>query len=209
MKVALISATKNSIKPIEKAFEKYAPDIEYFHLLDSDLLNMMEKAGFLTNEMVDRFIDLCRLAVKSKADVIQLTCSAFNDVVDVLKPIFHIPILRSDQAMLDKALNYNKVGLVSTVKETPIALTNYLKRRNPDIEIFSEVDDGAIHLLSYGKRNEHDSRVLSMINELQDKVDVIVLSQYSMEHVAKQIDTKLPVLTAAKETVMHLKAFQE
>lgn len=207
MKVALISATKNSIQPIEFAFEKYGPDIQYIHLLDSDLLNLMERDGYLTNEMVDRFIDLCRIALKSKADVIQLTCSAFNDVVDLLRPIFQVPILRSDQAMLDKALHFNRIGLVSTVKETPIALTNYLKGKNPEVKVFSEVDDGAIHLLSQGKREEHDSRVLKMIEKVHDKVDVIVLSQYSMEHVAKQIDFEIPILTAAKETVMHLKKF--
>ncbi|WP_144463362.1 aspartate/glutamate racemase family protein [Siminovitchia fortis] len=206
MKAALISATKNSIQPIEQAFEKYAPEIEYVHLLDSDLLNMMERDGLLTKEMIDRFIDLCRLAVKSKVDVIQLTCSAFNDAVDVLRPVFQVPIFRSDQAMLDKALKYKKVGLISTVKETPIALSNYLKRQSPDIEILSKVDDGAIHLLSKGKLAEHDSRVLTMINEINDQVDVIVLSQYSMEHIASQINLELPILTAAKETVLHLKS---
>ncbi|GIN21230.1 MAG TPA: hypothetical protein DEO65_12660 [Bacillus bacterium] len=206
MKVALISATKNTIEPIEKAFEIYAPDIEYIHILDSDLLKMMEKSGFLTDEMVDRFRDLCMLAVKSKVDVIQLTCSAFNDAVDVLRTIFHVPILRSDQAMLDKALKYNKIGLVSTVKETPIALCNYLKRRKPNIEIFSKVDDRAFQLLSQGKLEEHDYRVLSMVEGIQEKVDVIVLSQYSMEHVANQIVSRLPILTAAKETVLHLKS---
>lgn len=206
MKVALISATKNSIEPIEKAFEIYAPDIEYIHILDSDLLIMLEKSGFLTDELVDRFRDLCMLAVKSKVDVIQLTCSAFNDAVDVLRPIFHVPILRSDQAMLDKALKYNKIGLVSTVKETPIALSNYLKRRKPNIEIFSKVDDRAFQLLSQGKLKEHDYRVLTMVEGIQEKVDVIVLSQYSMEHVANQIVSRLPILTAAKETVLHLKS---
>ncbi|RST73140.1 hypothetical protein D4T97_014280 [Siminovitchia acidinfaciens] len=207
MKVALVSATKNSIQPIESAFDQYAQDIDYIHLLDSELLNLMERDGYLTNEMVDRFIDLCRLALKSNADVIQLTCSAFNDVVDLLRPIFQVPILRSDQAMLDKALHFYRIGLVSTVKETPIALTNYLKRKNPRVKIFSEVDDGAIHLLSKGKREEHDSRVLTMIEDIHDKVDVIVLSQYSMEHVARQIDIEIPILTAAKETVLHLRAY--
>lgn len=205
MKVALISATKNSIDPIEKAFNKYAPEIEYVHLLDSDLLNMMEEAGCLTQEMMDRFIDLCRLAVKSRADVIQLTCSAFNDVVDVLRPIFQIPILRSDQAMLDKALQYKKIGLVSTVKETPIALSNYIKKKNPEAEIISEVNDGIIHLLSHGKR-EHDTKVLAMVDNIHTKVDVLVLSQYSMEHIAEQIVYDMPILTAAKETVLHIKS---
>ncbi|RST57091.1 hypothetical protein D5F11_024405 [Siminovitchia terrae] len=206
MKVALISATRNSLQPIERAFEKHAPEIEYVHLLDSSLLNMMERDGLLTKEMLDRFIDLFRLAIKSKVDVIQLTCSAFNDAVDVLRTIFQVPIFRSDQAMLDKALEYKKIGLVSTVKETPVALSNYLTRQRPNVELLSKVDDGALHLLSKGKKKEHDSRVLSMVKDIQHQVDVIVLSQYSMEHVADEIDCKTPILTAAKETVLHLKS---
>lgn len=209
MKIALLSATVNSLKPIENAFLKHAPEIEYIHLLDSDLLPMLEKSGSVTIEIINRFVDLVRLAEKSNVDLIQLTCSAFNDIVPSLQVISKATILRSDEAVLNKALKYDKIGLISTVKETPIALINYLQSKRKDIEIVSEVEDGAIHLLSANKKDEHDRKVINLIKRIENQVDVIVLSQYSIEHVQDLYSSSVPILGAASETVLNLKSHHD
>ena len=43
MKIALISATIASLQPIEKAFNEEAPNIELVHLMDTELLSMIEE----------------------------------------------------------------------------------------------------------------------------------------------------------------------
>jgi hypothetical protein len=40
-----------------------------------------------------------------------------------------------------------------------------------------------------------------MIQQMDGKVDVIVLSQYSMAHIADQVQTSVPILTAPQATV--------
>lgn len=209
MKVAFISATPNSLKPIELAFAIHAPEIRYFHLLDSDLLNQLENAGEITYEIINRFVDLIRLAEKSNADLIQFTCSAFNDITKIIAPLSSIPILRSDEAVLNKALAFKKVGLISTVKETPVALKNYLYANNPDIEVLSEVEDGAIHLLSVNKKEEHDQKVIQLIKKIENEVDVLILSQYSLEHIKDLYISKTPILSAATETAINVKSHYE
>lgn len=209
MKVALISATPNSLKPIELALATHAPEIRYFHLLDSDLLNQLKKTGEITYEIINRFVDLIRLAEKSNADLIQFTCSAFNDITKILAPLSSVPIFRSDEAVLTKAMTYKKIGLISTVKETPIALKNFIYANNPEIEVISEVEDGAIHLLSANKREEHDQKVIRLIKKIENEVDVLILSQYSLEHIKNLYVSKTPILSAAAETAIHLKSYND
>lgn len=201
MKVALIHATTTALKPIERAFQKDAPEIELLHFMDTNLLSMIEARGTLTPEIIRRFALLVNLAADSNIDCIQLTCSAFNNITSILQPLYPMKLFRSDEAMLDEALTYKRIGLISTVKETPAALMSYLRQKNPDCIIESLVDPGIIHLLFQGKKDEHDLRVRNMIQKMDGKVDIIVLSQYSMEHVAGQIQTSVPILTAPQATV--------
>ncbi|QQZ07723.1 aspartate/glutamate racemase family protein [Heyndrickxia vini] len=201
MKVGLIHATTTAIKPIEQAFQAEAPEIELLHFMDTSLLSLIESSGSLTPEIMRRFVVLLNMAADSNVDCIQLTCSAFNNITTFLQPLYSIKLFRSDEAMLDEALAYHRIGLISTVKETPEALITYLREKKPDCLIESLVDPGIIHLLFQGKKDEHDLKVKNMIREMDGQVDVIVLSQYSMEHVAHQIRTSVPILTAPLATV--------
>ncbi|MDQ0271781.1 aspartate/glutamate racemase family protein [Cytobacillus purgationiresistens] len=206
MKVALIHATTTALKPIEEAFRKVAPEIELLHFMDTYLLSMLEKSGSLTPEIARRFSKLVTLAAEAKPDCIQLTCSAFNPLTAILQPLYGVKMFRSDEAMLDEALLFERIGLISTVKETPAALIDYLQEKQPDCTIESVVDPGIIHLLFEGKQSEHDERVREMIEAMDGKVDVIVLSQYSMAHVAEQVQTTSPLLIAPEATA--LRCFQ-
>lgn len=201
LKVGLIHATTSAIKPIEQAFLKEAPEIELLHFMDTSLLSMIETSGSLTPEIIRKFVTLLNMAADAEVDCIQLTCSAFNNITSILQPLYSVKLFRSDEAMLDEALAYNRIGLISTVKETPAALITYLKEKKPDCHIESLVDPGLIHLLFQGKNDEHDLKVKNMIRKMDGRVDVIVLSQYSMEHVAHQIQTSIPILTAPLATV--------
>lgn len=196
LKVALIHATTSALKPIEKAFQKAAAEIKLLHFMDTNLLSMMEKSGDLTPEIIRRFSVLLNLASESEVNCIQLTCSAFNNVTSILQPMYAVKLFRSDEAMLDEALAYKRIGIISTVKETPGALMDYLREKKPDCIIDSLVEPGIIHLLFQGRKDEHDERVRNMIQEMDGQVDVIVLSQYSMDHIALQVQTSVPILTA-------------
>ncbi|MCA1026415.1 MULTISPECIES: aspartate/glutamate racemase family protein [Cytobacillus] len=200
MKVALIHATTTALKPIEEAFRKVAPEVELLHFMDTHLLTMIEESGSLTPEIARRFSKSVSLAAEARPDCIQLTCSAFNPLTAILQPLCRVKMFRSDEAMLDEALEYNRIGLISTVRETPEALINYLQARQPNCAIESVVDPGIIHLLFEGKKEEHDERVRRMVAEMDGKVDVIVLSQYSMAHVANQVTPSTPILVAPEAT---------
>ena len=209
MKLAILSATKVSIEPIEYAFLQIDPNIEFFHLLDTSLLPMLKSEKGITPKIIQRFTKLIDLAVSADAKAVLFTCSAFNDITMILQPLYEIKLFRSDEAMLTQATKYQKIGLVSTVAETSLVLEAYLKKLKPEIKIESAADDGIIHLLERGKKEEHDERVRKMINQLKGKVEVIILSQYSIAHVKEQVSLDIPILTApaasAKQCVEYLR----
>jgi len=196
MKIALLSATKVSLEPIEQAFREVTTEVELFHLLDSSLLPMLKVEKKITPKIIQRFVKLIDLAVSADARAVLFTCSAFNNLADMLQPLYNIRLFRSDEAMLNQAIDYEKVGLVSTVAETPVALKSYMRKKTPSIQIESVVDDGVLDLLNTGLKEEHDERVRKMIDQLKGKVDVIILSQYSIAHVKEQTSLDVPILTA-------------
>jgi glutamate racemase len=198
MKIALVHATTTALNPIVKAFHDESNEVELLHYMDTGLLPMIEASGSLTPEIIRRFSLLVNLAVQSDVDCIQLSCSAFNNVTNILQPLYPIKLFRSDEAMLDEALAFERIGLISTVRETPIALMSYLREKNPSVQVESLVEPGLIHLLIQGNKEQHDEHVRNLIHQLEGKVDVIVLSQYSMEHVADQVHSTTPILTAPK-----------
>ena len=201
MRIALISATKLSLQPIEYAMNERNTNLEFFHLLDTSLIYMLKSDGCISERIYNRFKSLCDISMENGADCIQLTCSAFNDVTDLLKNKYKIPIYRSDEGMVKKVLSYKKIGIVSTFAETPLVLKNYIEKHLPKSEIIIQVNTELMKDFEAGNKNLHDAGVLKMIESLQDSVDVILLAQYSIAHVAKMKAFNIPVITAPDASI--------
>ncbi|MFZ5944921.1 MAG: aspartate/glutamate racemase family protein [Bacillota bacterium] len=207
MKVGVIHATTTAVEPIEKAFREVFPQAKLLHFMDTGLLPMIQEAKGLSPEIINRFTLLVNLASQSKVDCIQLTCSAFNNVTEILQPLYSKKLFRSDEAMLDQVLAYNHIGLISTVEETPPALLSYLRQKNPHIKVESLVNTQAIDLLFKGKIAEHDQLVSEMMSQLEGTVEAIVLSQYSMAHMTEKLNCSIPVLTGPKASAERIRDY--
>ena len=200
LKVALLSATKLSLEPIETAIQDADQPFEYFHLLDTSLLTHLRDEG-ISEGLIQRFEKLIHLALDSGANCVQFTCSAFNGIAEILQPKFNIPLLRSDESMLDEALQFKRIGLVATIKETPVALEQYLKTKNPNVIVKAKYEDNLMDELEAGNTEYHDKRVEEMAKELEFEVDVIVLSQYSIARLTKNLNLSIPVLNAPQASI--------
>ncbi|MFB4165091.1 aspartate/glutamate racemase family protein [Alteribacillus sp. JSM 102045] len=211
MKVACIHALKSSLEPIDKAFQAAAPHIEIYHLMDTGMLYLLKKYKEITPAILRRLTDLCSKAEELKVDAIQMTCSAFNGVRDQIAPFASVPVFRSDEAVLEEASKYKKIGLIATVRETAPPLIKYLHQIGPATEVITEVNTLAMERLEKGERKGHDKLVLEMISSLKNKVEAVVLSQYSMAHTANMASqVEIPILTAPQASVRKcLSSFQK
>lgn len=195
MKIGLIHATTTAIDPIIDAFLKVSSRIELVHFMDTTLLDNLKNYNCIHPVVLNKFIYFSKMAEKENVDCILLTCSAFNDVPDIIQHNISTKIFRSDQAILNKIIYYEKVAIIATVIETPVVLEKFIKKHNPQISIKVSINTRAFGLLKKGKKDEHNNIIINMMKEVEDQVDCIILSQYSMSGIENIYYCKVPVVS--------------
>jgi Asp/Glu/hydantoin racemase len=205
----MIHAMTSSVRPVERAFGKISPETKLVHFMDTELLSLLQSEKSITPQIIRRFSRLVESAAESDADCIQLTCSAFNELTSVLQPLSDVKIFRSDEAMLDTALNYERIGIVSTVNETPPVLINYLREKKKSVNVQTLINTEALQRLFHGNQEAHDKLVTNMVYELEGETEVIILSQYSQAHIAEQLSVSVPVLTGPDASVKRCLEYME
>lgn len=204
MRITLIHALKHSIVPIEASFAKLWPEARLMNLLDDSLSADLARAGSLNAAMTERFLNLGRYAASTGSDGILFTCSAFGPCIDaVAQAHTPMPVLKPNQAMIEQATQFRRVGLLSTFAPT---LASMPPEFPSSIELVPKLAEGGLAALDRGDRAEHDRIVVEASKDLRD-CDVIALAQYSMAPAADQVAqaTGRPVLTTPDSAVAKLK----
>ena len=114
--------------------------------------------------------------------------------------------------MADKAVQMGtEIGVVATLPTTLEPTSDLVRRKvifaGKEIELTSRLCEGAFDALMNGNPEIHDESVASVLKELSQKVDVILLAQASMARVVSQLtdeDQKVPILTSPELAVQHL-----
>src|SRR5919201_1896484 len=120
MRITLIHALKHSIVPIEASFARLWPEARLMNLLDDSLSADLARAGGLSDEMTERFLNLGRYAASTGSDAILFTCSAFGACIEaVARAQAPMPVLKPNEAMIEQAVSQaHRVGLLSTFAPT-------------------------------------------------------------------------------------------
>jgi hypothetical protein len=206
MRIALIHALKHSIPPIEASFAKLWPDARLMNLLDDSLSADLARDGRLTDAMTERFLSLGRYAVRTGADAILFTCSAFGPCIEaVARAHALMPVLKPNEAMIEQAAAQGRrIGLLSTFAPT---LASMPPEFPGSVELVPKLARGALAALDRGDREGHDRVVVEASTDLRD-CDLIALAQYSMAPAASLVAqaSGRPVLTTPDSAVRKLKA---
>jgi Asp/Glu/Hydantoin racemase len=205
MRIALIHALKHSIPPIEASFAKLWPAARLMNLLDDSLSADLARDGRLTDAMTERFLSLGRYAVRTGADAILFTCSAFGPCIEaVARAHALMPVLKPNEAMIEQAAAQGRrVGLLSTFAPT---LASMPPEFPGSVELVPKLAGGALAALDRGDREGHDRVVVEASKDLRD-CDLIALAQYSMAPAAPLVAqaSGRPVLTTPDSAVRKLK----
>lgn len=200
-KVGLVHATMNSVEPILHAFRTLHPEVDLINVMDEGLIWELNETNQITHSMTRRLIDIASKAEEAGADAILLTCSSFSPYVPGFKHLFRVPILSSDESMLNEAVKIGgKIGVIATVEKAGPTTTNLLhetaKEQEKTIEVDTVVIKDAFQALQKGNPTVHNELIHAEINRLSKSCDVILLAQYSM---ARALDTfergEIPILT--------------
>lgn len=200
-KIGLVHATMNSVDPILHAFRTLHPNVDLINVMDEGLIWELNETNQITHSMIRRLIDIASKAEDAGADAILLTCSSFSPYVPEFKHLFNVPVLSSDESMLNEAVNKGtKIGVIATVGKAGPTTTNLLyqtaKEQGKTIEVETIVITEAFQALQRGNQAKHDELIHEAINKLTTTSDVILLAQYSMSRALDSYEKgSTPILT--------------
>jgi hypothetical protein len=122
MRIALIHALRHSIDPINAEFAKSWPEALLANLLDDSLSADLARGASL-DSMTSRFLTLARYARDTGADGILFTCSAFGPCIEACAAeLAPMPVLKPNEAMIEDASGYARVGVLATFAPTLVSL---------------------------------------------------------------------------------------
>jgi Asp/Glu/hydantoin racemase len=202
-KVGFIHTALAPADLIKHQMAEVFPNVRAFHIVDESLLQDLLESGELTSSIIRRLSAHVVLAREGGADLIMVTCSSTSPGVDVARKLVDVPVLKIDDPMAEKAVEMSdSIGVLATVKTTLIPSTELIKSKatikDKVIRVESILCEKAFDLLLKGDREGHDRLVKDAALDLAEKVEVLVLAQASMSHLAAEIEVaaKTPVLTS-------------
>lgn len=182
-------------------------DVEVVHIADEVLLKDLLRHGGITPFINHHFSHHVIEAEQSGADVVLLTCSSIAPCVDVAQPMVNIPVLRIDEAMVDKALSMGtNIGVIATASTALKPLPEYVFKKadlvgkNVDVDPVL-CDQKAYDAMLAGDMETHDRIVRDTLKELLYRNDVVLLAQGSMSRVADTIppaEKVAPILSSPR-----------
>jgi Asp/Glu/hydantoin racemase len=184
-KIGLVHATMNSVQPILQAFHSLHPSVDLINVMDEGLIWELNKTNKITQSMIRRLIDIAGKAEDAGADAILLTCSSFSPYVPDIRHLFSVPVLSSDESMLNEAVKIGgKIGVIATVEKAGPTTTNLLYKtadeKGKTIEVETIIIPEAFQALQRGNQAKHDEMIHLEIDKLAATSDTVLLAQYSM-----------------------------
>jgi len=208
-RIALIHATVNAVQPMLEAFRQYEPSVDIVNVMDEGLLRAVNEQGGVTPQILRRFVDLTAKAEAAGVNGALLTCSVFSPYVPVIAPLFAIPILSVDEAMLEQAVEQgSRIGVVATVAAagptTAQLLEAMAREQGKRIEVKVAICPEAFAKLQ-ADPVAHDEIIKTQVLQLADSVDVVVLAQISMARARAMLrELEIPVLTSPESGIRAL-----
>jgi aspartate/glutamate racemase len=206
-RIALIHALPESVAPINEALQASWPEARRMNLLDDSLSADLHRAGQLDEAMTQRFQDLAAYALRTGADALLFTCSAFGPCIEaVARRHAPLPVLKPNEAMIDEACRGDgPVGLVATFGPT---LQSMPAEFPPGAVVHTALADGALAALQRGDAALHDVLAADAAATLQARgCRTIALAQFSLARARDAVArrTGLPVLTTVDSAVRRLR----
>jgi hypothetical protein len=134
------------------------------------------------------------------ADGILFTCSAFRQVIDTCIDEFELPILKPNDAMIEKALDAgSRIAVMATVGPTvpsiSVEIEEMAAARGRRVELVPYVVDHAFDALAGGDAAMHDRLVAERARDISN-CDAIVLAQFTLSRA-------VPAVQAVNETPIY------
>jgi Asp/Glu/hydantoin racemase len=178
------------------------PNIDAFHMVDESLLQDLMRQRPVEG-ITRRLVTFVGLAVDAGAELVVFTCSSTSPLIDTARRCHQVPILKVDDPMAERAvLSGERIGILCTTNSTVAPSSDLIAQHAARLERVVSVEavlvDNAFAALQRGDRAVHDELVQAAAADLSGRMDVVVLAQASMAHLAGLLASRLsvPVLSS-------------
>jgi aspartate/glutamate racemase len=189
----------HTIAPLISMFDQLSaeilPGVLVKHILDEPLLEGIRQRGGLTSSDAARLLDHVKIAESIRARAVLVTCSTISHLVDHLRPLTTLPLVKIDEAMIAAAVQAGSHLAVLAIDPTALGpmqqmLEMQARQTGKEIGCESILVECAFTALLSGDHKTHDRLVRQAVFELSQRVEAIVLVQASMAHVLDEIPEK-------------------
>lgn len=200
-KLAVISATRVSLEPVEQTAARQFPNVELVHFLDESMSLMAKQSGGrITPSNLCRMVGHIHRANMNGADGILLSCTIFSPYAEMLQSFSEAPLAAADVAAFEKAAElYKKIGVVVTFEPTLLSVKTVVdncKAKIAPVEADIRLAKGAFEALTQGDEETHIRLICSCAEALAKDCDAVVLSQMSQLRALPMLShLKVPVLS--------------
>jgi Asp/Glu/hydantoin racemase len=208
-RIVLFHATPVAMDPVKAAMAALWPEAESVNLLDESLT--LDRGPELSEELIERFVDLGRYAQRSGADGILITCSAFGPAIDRMQDELSLPILRPNEAMFREAIAAgDRIGMLATFAPAVGTMEEEFRQFAAEAGSSATLDTfvvpDAIDLLRTGDEDAH-SRLVAEAAPRFAGHDAIMLAHFSTSRAAASVRAvvDVPVLAAPEAAVTRMK----
>ncbi|HYC44907.1 MAG TPA: aspartate/glutamate racemase family protein [Burkholderiales bacterium] len=209
--IFLFSVHKDAMDAAVRVFAAEWPAARVSNLLDDSLFRWIREAGGVVPEMYDVFRNLTRHMIGRGADGILFTCSAFRQVIDACIAEFDVPILKPNDAMIEKALDAgSRIAVIATVGPTipsiSVEIEDMAAARGQSVDLVPCVVDHAFDALAGGDAATHDRLVAERARGIRD-CDAIVLAQFTLSRAVPAVRavTDVPIYNSPGAAVSRMR----
>jgi Asp/Glu/hydantoin racemase len=211
----------HTVPPLLGVFDRLGaellPGVKLMHVLDEPLLERVRQRGSLAPEDSERLRTHVAVAEEVGASAVLVTCSTVSPSVDDVRPLVHIPVIKIDEAMIEKAVaTGNTIGVIATnettLEPTRLLLQTQAARVGKDIQVELMLVEKALPALMEGDGRTHDDLVKQSVVKLMETVDLVILAQASTARVLDvlpEVERRVPVLSSPHLALAQTRAILE
>jgi len=211
-RIGLIHATSLAIDPALQAFREHWPEARPVNLLDESLQLDAANHDYDGPSFSERIVTLAKYQVAIGAQGLLFTCSAFSDAIKAAGRALDVPVLRPDEAAIERAMGLGRpVRVLCTFAPTIRVVKGLVAefREDPAQPVTFELVEGALEAMRAGDSARHDTLIAEAAARASEPV--LVLGQYSMARAAGLLEKKAgrPAITGPAHGVQMLRMLVE
>jgi len=207
--VFIVHTNRLAGEDLMRLFAEMAPEVTVRNIIDDSMLPEVLANGGVTPGVLQRYCDYVVRAQHAGADLIFNQCSSVGEAADIARDMVTVPLVKIDERMAEIACQSGpRIGVVATAASTMGPTTRLIRktaeRLDTQVSLVEELCTEAFDRMLAGDKAGHNELLLTRIQDLYSKVDVVVCAQGSMLALKPHLgETPVPVLMSPPIGVRH------